>query len=306
MIAALCLAAALSAEPTAEPEHKGVVDVVLDHVTDSRTIEFQMPWGPKYEFTPPEWKVRLGSHALDLSITKHVFFMWVAMLLLLAVVLPASRKRAPDEAPAGMAGAIEEVVLFVRGIAVRGIGEHDADRYTPYLCTIFFFVLFCGLIGVLPFTATATGNIAVTASLAICTFVLTQIAGMRGQGVVGYWTHLVPKGIGPSGLPRTLGAWLVLPFQLALYVIMLLVELVGLFTKPFALTVRLFANMIAGHLMILILLGLVFLLGSVFVAPVSIALALFVYVLELLVIGVQALIFTLLSATFIGMASHSH
>jgi F-type H+-transporting ATPase subunit a len=188
-----------------------------------------------------------------------------------------------------MAGAVEEVVLFVRGIAVRGIGEHDADRYTPYLCTIFFFVLFCGLIGVLPFTATATGNIAVTASLAMCTFVLTQIAGMRSQGVIGYWTHLVPKGV-----------------PLWLYPLMIPVELLSLFTKPFALTVRLFANMIAGHLMILILLGLVFLLGSVFVAPISIALALGVYVLELLVIGVQALIFTLLSASFIGMASHSH
>src|SRR5256885_9685666 len=129
--------------------------------------------------------------------------------------------------------------MLVRdGFWVKNLG-HRADQYTPYLCSAFFFILFMNLTGLLPIPAyggfpgisTATGNISVTVVLALFTFVLTQIAGMRVQGAVGYWTHMVP-----SGVP----VWL--------YPIMLPVELLGLFTKPFALTVRLFANMVAGHI----------------------------------------------------------
>ena len=233
----------------------------------------------------------MAGHVLDLSITKHVFWMWFSSLLLLAVVLASTRKRKGSAVPQGGANLIESFVLFVRDdVARKNMGHHEAEQYTPYLCSIFFFILFCGLVGVLPYTATATGNIAVTAALALCTFALTQYAGMRSQGVIGYWRNLVPPGI---------------PWWL--YPLMIPVELLGLFTKPFALTVRLFANMIAGHVVILFLLGMVFILGSQLVAPVSVAFALGIYLLELLVIFIQAYVFTILSAVFIGMAaSHAH
>jgi F-type H+-transporting ATPase subunit a len=288
----LALVAVLGSEPAEPAEGKhDVVSVVMEHITDSRTIDLQLPWplSRKLEFTPPEWKVQLGSLTLDLSITKHVFWMWVAAALMALLFIGAGRRKREDEVPTGFAGAMEALVKFVRDTAIESIGEHDADRYVPYLCSVFFFVLVCGLVGVFPFTSTATSNIAVTASLAICTFVLTQIAGMRAQGVVGYWTHLVPAGV----------PW-------PLYPIMIVVEVLGLFTKPFALTVRLFANMNAGHIVILVLLGLIFMMNSQAVALVSVPFALGVYGLELLIIGIQAYIFMLLSATFIGLVVHGH
>jgi F-type H+-transporting ATPase subunit a len=290
--ALLCLLATLGAEPPAGAHvdiSQDVVQAAMKHVTDSRTMDLQLPWGAPHEYTWPAWQVPLGSHTLDLSITKHVFFMWVAVLLLLLVVLPSSRPRQPGESPHGLSGVVEAFVLGVRGIAITTIGKHDADRYVPYLCSIAGFILFCGLVGVLPFTATATGNLAVTGALALCTLALTLAAGMRSKGVVGYWTHLVPKGV-----------------PLALYPLMIPVEILSIFTKPFALTVRLFANMIAGHLMIVILLGLTFIMGTLVIAPVAVVVSVAVYALDLMILGIQTLIFTLLSATFIGMAAHEH
>ncbi len=285
-------AGAVPAEPAAAEEHKGLVEVVMDHISDSRTLDFQLPWGPKLEATFPEWKIPIGDKTLDLSITKHVFWMWISSFLLLLAVLSGTSRRKGEAVPKGPTNnLIETFVMFIRDeIALPNMGEHLAHSYTPYLCTIFFFILFCGLVGVIPYTATATGNIAVTASLALCTFVLTQYAGMRSQGVVGYWTHLIPPGI---------------PWWL--YPLMIPVELLGLLTKPFALTVRLFANMIAGHIVILFLLGMVFILGTQLVAPIGVAFALGIYLLEILVIFIQAYVFTILSAVFIGMAaSHAH
>lgn len=292
----LAVSLLLRAGPTtAAPEDSAhaptVAEAVMAHVTDSREIEFQNPFGAgRFVFEFPELVIPIGGHTLDLTPTKHVFWMWIASGLLLLVVLGGAAQRKGESVPHGLGGVIETVVLFIRDeIAVKTMGEAAAEVYTPYLCTCFFFILFCGLVGVLPFTATATGNIAVTATLAVLTFLLTQVAGMRAQGAVGYWTHLVPPGI----------PWWVYP-------IMLPVEILGLFTKPFALTVRLFANMIAGHLVILFLLGLILILGSYFVAPVSVAFALGIYLLELLVILIQSYIFTQLSAVFIGMAAHPH
>jgi F-type H+-transporting ATPase subunit a len=186
--------------------------------------------------------------------------------------------------------------MFVRDeISAKNIGHH-ADLYTPYLCTAFFFILFMNLTGLLPIPrvggfpgiSTATGNISVTVVLALFTFVLTQIAGMRAQGAIGYWAHLVPNGV-----PK----WL--------FPIMLPVEILGLFTKPFALTVRLFANMVAGHIVIFFLIALTVLI-SIYVVPISIAFALGIFLLELFVALVQAYVFTMLSAVFIGMTQHAH
>ena len=228
-----------------------------------------------------------GDRVIDLSISKHVVWMWVGAGLLVLAFLFAVGKRAL--VPRGLYSLLESFVLFVRDeIAVKNIGEHDAHRYVPYLCTVFFFILFMNLVGLIPGGAAATGNLSVTIVLALCTFTVTQIAGMRAQGVGGYWLHLVPSGV-----------------PLWLWPIMLPVELLGLITKPFALTVRLFANMVAGHIIIFFLLALTVLL-SVYVAPVAVGFALGIFLLELFVALVQAYVFTMLSSLFIGMASHSH
>jgi F-type H+-transporting ATPase subunit a len=224
---------------------------------------------------------------IDLSITKLVVWMWIAAGLLVIAFAYATSRR--SLVPKGFYSLLESLVLFVRDeIAIKNIGEHDGPRYTGYLLTAFFFILFMNLIGLVPGGSSATGNLSVTVVLALCTFVVTQVAGMRAQGVLGYWLHLVP-----SGVPK----WL--------FPIMIPVELLGLFTKPFALTVRLFANMVAGHIVILFLLALTVII-SVYVAPISVAFALGIFLLELFVALVQAYVFTMLSALFIGMAAHAH
>jgi F-type H+-transporting ATPase subunit a len=229
----------------------------------------------------------IGAHHVDISITKHVVNMWIAAGLLLLVFAFATPKRAL--VPKGLYNLLETFVLFIRDeIAVKNIGEHEARRYVPYLCSAFF--LFMNLTGLLPIpnVSTATGNVYTTVVLALFTFVLTQIAGMRAQGAIGYWAHMVP-----AGVPK----WL--------YPIMFPVEILGLFTKPFALTVRLFANMVAGHIVIFFLIALTILL-SVWVWPVSVAFALGIYLLEIFVALVQAYVFTMLSALFIGMTQQAH
>src|SRR3954471_17169839 len=261
-------------------EHEGgIAEHIFHHVSD----ETWVPLG--------FW---VGARHIDLSITKHVINMWIAAGILLIVLALAVRRRAM--VPKGGYSLVEMFVMFIRDeIAVKNIGHH-ADLYTPYLCSAFFFILFMNLCGLLPIPAfggfpgvsTATGNVSVTMVLALFTFVLTQIAGMRAQGAVGYWTHLVPGGV-PG----------------ALWPLMFVIEFFGLFTKPFALTVRLFANMVAGHIVIFFLIALTLFI-SVYVAPVSVAFALGIFLLELFVALVQAYVFTILSALFIGMTQHAH
>src|SRR6267378_379840 len=261
-------------------EEGGVAEDIFHHVTD----EVWVPLG--------FW---IGAHHIDLSITKHVINMWIAAGILLLVLAAAVRCRAL--VPKGGYNLVETFVMFVRDeIAEKNIG-HSAPLYTPYLCSAFFFILFMNLTGLLPIPAiagkfpgisTATGNLGVTVVLAMFTFVITQIAGMRAQGALGYWTHLVP-----AGVPKRL------------FPIMIPVEVLGLFTKPFALTVRLFANMVAGHIVIFFLIALTVLITP-FIAPVSVAFALGIYLLELFVALVQAYVFTMLSAVFIGMTQHAH
>jgi F-type H+-transporting ATPase subunit a len=230
---------------------------------------------------------------LDLSITKHVAMMWMAGLLILLLGWLAARRR-HDAVPTGLRNAFEVLISFIRDEVVRkSIGE-GADRYVGYLLTTFFFVLACNLLGLVPGMATATGNISVTAGLALMAFAMIQFAGIRNYGVIKHFKNLVPP-----GLPM----WLV-PLMFAL-------ELLSMFVKPFALCVRLFANMMAGHVVILAFISLIFILGDVFsepaawaASPVAVGFALFVHFLELLVSFVQAYIFTMLTATFIGMSAH--
>jgi len=264
----------------AAKEEGGVAEHIFHHVAD----EVWVPLG--------FW---IGAHHIDISITKHVINMWIAAGILLLLLAAAVRRRAM--VPKGGYNLVETFVLFVRDeIAAKNIGHH-AELYTPYLCSAFFFILFMNLAGLLPIPAiagkfpgisTATGNLGVTVVLALFTFVITQIAGMRAQGAVGYWAHLVP-----AGVPK----WL--------FPIMVPVEVLGLFTKPFALTVRLFANMVAGHIVIFFLIALTVLISPL-IAPVSVAFALGIYLLELFVALVQAYVFTMLSAVFIGMTQHAH
>jgi F-type H+-transporting ATPase subunit a len=183
-----------------------------------------------------------------------------------------------------MSNALEMLVLFVRDeFAVKNIGPEEGPRYTPYLLTVFFFILILNLLGLVPWMATATANIGVTVALAAITFVLTQVASIRAAGVGGYLKHLT------GGVH-----WSLWPFMIP-------VEVLGLFTKPFALTIRLFANMLAGHVVIFFLLGLIFIMGSVLWAFIAVPFAFAIYLLEIFIAFVQAYIFAMLSALFIGM-----
>lgn len=260
---------------------------IIGHVADSHVLEFQ-PFGEIHlpQFPP----VHIGGLVIDFSLTKHIVMIWFAMLLLLIFVRVAMRGyRKSAMVPRGLANALEVIVIFVRDdIVYAAIGE-EGKRLLPYFLTLFFFVLFSNLVGLIPYTSTPTGNINVTAGLAIIAFFVIQISGMVNHGFVGYF-----KGLMPPHIPL-----FVVP-------IMIIVEILGLFTKPFALCVRLFANMSAGHIVIFSLIGLIFIFQSVFVAPISIAFAVFISLLEILVGLIQAYIFTMLTALFVGLAIHQH
>ncbi len=228
---------------------------------------------------------------VDLSITKNVASIFISCIILLLVFTAVSRVYSKNKGvPTGIAGWMEPVILFIRDdVAVPNIGEHKADRYLPLLLTIFFFIWFnnlLGLIPVFPGGANVTGNIAVTGVLAIITLLVVNLNGNKD-----YWMHI----LWPPGVPLWLKP-LLIP-----------VELLGIFVKPFALMMRLFANITAGHIMILSLVSLVFIFKNLLIGPfVSVPLALFISLLELLVAVLQAYIFTILSALFIGMAVQEH
>ncbi len=226
--------------------------------------------------------------------SKHLVFFLLAMALVIALAQVAVRSYRGGKIPRGMGAAIEALVLFIRDeIAEPNIGHGDGRKFTPLLCSFFSFILVAALLGLMPFAATSTGNLAVTMGLALVSFAAQQYAGISKYGIAGHFHNLIPP-----GLP----AWL-LP-------IMIPVEILSMFTKPFALMIRLFANMLAGHMVITTLLLLISLmgqiswLGGVAMAPVSILLSLFIMLLEVLVAFIQAYIFTLLSAIFIGMYAH--
>jgi F-type H+-transporting ATPase subunit a len=224
---------------------------------------------------------------LDITPTKHVFFMWLASIILIVVMTFVARSYKKSLVPKKFSNFFEIMIVFVRDEIAKPTIGHGYEKFTPYLLTAFFFILFGNFLGLIPFSATFTSNIGVTATLAAFTFIMTQLGGMRENGFIGYC-----KGLVPHGIPL----WL-LP-------LMIPVEFLGLLTKPFALAIRLFANMIAGHIVIFALIGLIFFMKTIFVAPVSIGFALFIYLLEILIALVQAYVFTMLSSLFIGMAVH--
>jgi F-type H+-transporting ATPase subunit a len=275
-------------------------EMILHHLADSRELE--TPFGAIHLPTLPV--VHLGPLTLDFSLTKHVVFMFLAAFLVALILILAARDAEREHAagaergPTGAANVVEAMVLFVRDeIALKNIG-HGGERYVPYIVTVFFFILFCNMLGLLPWGATPTGNISVTAALAIMTFITVEVAGMRELGAKGYLRTIF---YAPPGLPW----YMVAP----MYIIMTPVEFLGKLAKPFALAIRLYANMTAGHAVVLALTGLLVtaaLANALYVAPAPAIMAVAIMVLEIFVALLQAYIFAMLSSVFIGLIRHAH
>ncbi|HEV7766776.1 MAG TPA: F0F1 ATP synthase subunit A [Thermoanaerobaculia bacterium] len=266
------------------------VDIITPHITDSHYLE--LPFVGEYEL--PRWKpFHAGGIELDMSPTKHVVFLLLAAALCIGIMIPAAtsnqRQTAHEGHAKGFAGAIESIVLYIRNEVILPNVGHHGNGYVPFGLTLFFFILFANLLGLIPYGSTATGNISVTATLALITFVVVEVAGMKAQGAayiktIIYW---------PSDQP--------IAMKLPMTLIMTPVEIIGKFTKPFALAIRLFANMTAGHVVLLALISLIFTFGSWFIAPAPVVMGVAISMLEIFVAFLQAFIFTLLASVFIGL-----
>jgi F-type H+-transporting ATPase subunit a len=276
-------------------------EVVLHHTADAWTIDFY----PLGSIHLPRWPdIHIGSFALNLSPTKHVYFMVLAAVLVFLTMYVAGRmmkqQRAHEATPRGFAGAVEAMVLFVRNdIAIANIG-HDGARFAPLIMTLFFFILYSNLLGLFPWGASPTGNLAVTAALAIIVFLTVEISGMIKLGPGGYLRTIFPKIPGIGGIGGAVMSVALAP-----------IEIISKLVKPFALAVRLFGNMTAGHFVILSLFGIIFLFGYLegwnwLIALVTAMLVLAIMMLELFVAFLQAYVFALLSSVFIGLMQHEH
>ncbi len=259
--------AAHAASEAAEHHEETIAGYILHHIKDSTVI-------PLHVF------------GFDVSITKHVIMMWIAAALLL-IFLPIIVRSRTGGGKNRAVNFVEAIIVFIREDILKNYLGHEGKRFEPYLLTAFFFILLCNLLGAVPGGSSATGNIAVTGAMALLTFFVVQISGIRHHGLIGYF-----KGLVPGGLP------------ILLWPLMFVVEIMGLVTKHFSLAIRLFANMTAGHVVIFALLGLIFMFKNIFIAPLPLIGAVAISLLEVLVAFLQAYIFTLLSAVFIGAAVH--
>jgi len=247
---------------------EGILEVLIHHIGDAPLIRFSL-------------------FGIDLTITKHLVAMWIVCILLFIILYIAARQFASRtlERPTRLMVMVELFINFIRDdIAKPFLGERYR-AFMPFFCTQFLFILFCNLMGLFPFGKTATANLAVTMALAVVTFIITQIYGMTKQGVIRYWKHLLPEGV-----------------PLILSPIIILNEFVGLFSKPFALMVRLFANMMGGHIVLIVLLYLIIMFQKAAIGLGSVPMAVAVGLLEILECLLQAYIFTFLSAIYVGMA----
>jgi F-type H+-transporting ATPase subunit a len=219
--------------------------------------------------------------------------LFIASIVCVTVFLLAARSHyrqaSQGKAPKGLANGLEAAVLYFRQeVILPNVGAHG-ERYVPFILSIFFFILFANLLGLVPYGSTATGNISVTATLAILSFIMIELAGMRSLGknyykTIVYWPHDQP-----------------IYMKAPLTLILTPIELAGKFTKPVALAIRLFANMTAGHIVVLALLGLIFTFGSYVVAPAPFLAALGIMLLEVFIAFLQAFVFALLTSVFIGL-----
>jgi F-type H+-transporting ATPase subunit a len=279
-------------------------DFITPHITDAHTLDYPClahagKWYERIipqacEVELPHWKpLHIGRFALDISPTRHVVMLWIAAALCIVMTLLAlrahNRRTREGRAPSGFGNGLEALVLYLRNeVVLPNVGAHG-NGYVPYLLTLFFFILFANLLGLIPYGATATGNISVTATLAIVTFFVIELAGIKAQGkayinTIVFWPHDMSLGM-----------------KLPITFILTPIEIIGKFTKPFALAIRLFANMISGHVVLLALISLIFTFATWILVPIPIAMALGISLLELFVAFLQAFIFTLLSSVFIGL-----
>lgn len=258
-----------------EVEQSGLY-TVTEHHGHKQVINNQTGQPPQYNF----------------SITNFVVFQWLAIIILVVIFnrVFSKYKNNKGKAPKGFQNAIESIVLYVRDEIVRPNipSRAAADFLLPYFIALFFFIWLMNLIGLVPGGHTATGAIAVTASLAIISFFVINITAMKVSGVGAWFKHLL------GGAP----VWLA--------PIMIPIEIIGMLVKPFALTIRLFANMTAGHVVMLSLLGILFFYKTIFLSLAITPFSVFMYFLELLVATIQAYLFTLLTAIFVGLAIGHH
>jgi F-type H+-transporting ATPase subunit a len=248
--------------------------------------------------------LHIGSFAIDLSPTKHVIYVMIAATLCAATMIWVARKthgKGAERAPKGLANMIEAFVIYLRDeVAMRNIGK-GGERYVPFILTLFFFILYMNVLGLVPFGASATGNVGITAALAVLSLVAIEVGGLLHIGPKAYLGTIVyiPKGLN----------WF---WSIVMAIVMTPVELVAKLARIFALAIRLFANMIAGHLVILSLVGLVFVAGAaggviryvIWPAPVLMAVA--IMLMEIFIAFLQAYIFAMLTAVFIGLVRHPH
>ncbi len=274
---------------------------IMAHLGNSHWIEVPS-WKPPYfveKELPRFAPIKIGRVSVDLSPTKHAVFLAIAALLVALVFLYTSRVVARAQAagrpPRGFAAAMEAMVLYIRQeVILPNVGPHG-EGYVNYLLTVFFFLLACNLLGLLPWSATPTANIAVTGAMALVSLTVIEISGMRSLGLKGYLGTIFYL---PPGLPTLLKPVMLL--------IMTPIEIIGKLAKPFALAVRLFANMTAGHVVVLALIGLTFFFRSYVVGVAASVMATGIMLLELFVAFLQAFVFTLLTSVFIGLMRSEH
>jgi len=265
-------------------EDEGQLDII-SKVVDHDYVDFYF-FGKLYmpKFPP----VHLGSVEIDFSPTKSLFMMFVSSIIITLILFFAARSNKKNKVPKGLGNLIEVFIVFIRDeIVIPNMGK-EGVKHLPLFLTLFFFILTCNLIGLVPFMAQPTKNISVTTALALVTFLTTQGVGIKKNGFFGYVKNLIPPGVPLFVAP-----------------IMAVVEFIGLFTKPFALLMRLFANITAGSIIILSLIGLIFMMSWAGVA-IAVPFALFINLLEIFIAFLQAYIFTMLSVLFISMAAHPH
>lgn len=234
-----------------------------------------------------------GEHVMDFSITKNVLFLFINAALIIIVFLAVANgyKKNAGKAPSGIQSLFEPIIIFIRDDVVKPNIGPRYERYLPYLLTLFFFIWFGNLLGLLPAAANLTGNIAVTLTLAVASLIITVASGRKT-----YWLHILD----PLGNTMPWAA------KILLYLILWPIEIIGIFTKPFSLMVRLFANITAGHIIILSILSLTFITQSIAVGVLSAAFASVMNLLELFVALLQAYVFTLLSSMYFGQAVEEH
>jgi F-type H+-transporting ATPase subunit a len=263
------------------------VEIAVHHVKDTAVIDL-----------PFAWQVVLPK-VFGFQVTKFMVLELAAAALMVAIFVPLSRRLGGGKPPRGRWwNLFEAAILFIRNEVVRPLLGHDADRFLPLILTTFFFILFCNLIGILPWMGSPTGSINVTAALALIAFAVATGAGMRKFGWVKFWLGLCP----PMDMPLVLAVFVV--------PLILVIEIFGLAIKHVILAVRLLANMFAGHLVLGVIVAFIpMFAGSLMwfgVAPASVLGAVALSVLELLFACIQAYIFAFLTTLFISMCTHQH